>query len=197
MNVNKDVMERQFHAAGAIFLKAGQENTGYAYIIQAGEVVTFVEEHNKAIEVNRYGRGAIIAESNLLTDDAITMNYQALSDTNLIMINRHEFEQKLNKVESSVLRIIQALVRKISGLEGIDKAEAIRESQNDDKAYEIVSYLLRDMSKERKDKYEEILLPHFNVMCKALESLKKEERHARQKLEVAAKVEAVKDDGEE
>ncbi len=188
-----EILERKSFSAGKIILKEHDQNNECAYIIQSGEVMSFITEKNKVIEVGRYGPGCIIAETNLMINNPLSLNYQAATDTTMIVILRHDFEKKLTRLDQTIQKVIKSLTQKIKDLEKINAEQALSESRVDDKALEIVEHLLRDMDPQRKNKYEEVLLPHFNVMCKALEEIRKEERHAKQKQVLNEKVNELKE----
>lgn len=193
-----EILERKSFSAGKIILKDSDLDNDCAYIIQSGEVSCFITENGKMIQVGRYRPGEIIAETSLVKNGQNKLNFQALSDTNVIIINRHDFEKKISRTDQTVKKVFAALVKKIEGLESENSEQARQESRNDEQAIEIVGHLLRDMKdKKRKNKYEEILIPHFNVMCKALDILKKEERHAKQRQALEEKVSELKDNKNE
>ncbi len=187
------VLERKSFSAGHIILREGDDNNENAYIIQSGEVTSYITDGHKIVPVGHYKSGEIIAETSLVNEGKIKMNYKALSDVNVIIINRHDFEKKRSRLDQMVQKVFTALVTKIKQLENANSEKAIEESRNDDKALEIVTHLLRDMNKEKKGRYEKILLPHFNVMCRALEDLKKEDRHAKQKEALEGKISELTD----
>lgn len=192
--MNDQVLERKSFSAGSIILRENDTNKEHAYIIQSGEVKSFITDKSKLVQVGRYGPGEIIAETCLVSDTDIKMNYQALSDVNVVVIQRHDFEKKMSRLHQTIQKVFGALVQKIEALEKENSNNALEESRNDEKAIEIVEHLLRDMSdEERKNKYEEVLLPHFNVMCRALEVLKKEDRHKKQKEDLDKKVSELKE----
>lgn len=191
---NKEhVLEREVVHAGKIFLSARENNTN-AYIIQDGQVLGFIFEDDKKIPVGKYTAGTIIGETNLLLDAKIQVNFEAITDVTLVKIVRQDFEKKLTKIDKTLLHIIRTMMKKLHMHEKSAVQKALDDSDIEDQAQEIVNHLLRDMQYERKKRYENVLLPHFNIMIKALESLKKQERHEKQKQVLEQKIEKAKAD---
>lgn len=187
------ILERVVVHAGKTFLRAGEARTD-SFIIQEGEIVAFVVEKGERVEIERYGPGHIIAETNLLLDEQSRLNYEASINTTVVKITRQDFEKKIKKLDSTIFNVITHLVKKLRDQEKKWLDQAVQAKHNDFKAMEIVEHLLRDMSKERRNKYQEILLPHFNIMVKALEDLKREERTARQKKALDEKLAELKEE---
>lgn len=188
------VLERNVFHAGKMLITAGEPHTN-AYIIQDGEVVSFMMDNAERIEVGRYGPGSIIGETNLLVDDKAELNFEAVVDTTVVTIVRQDFEKKLTKIDKTLMHIVQTLIKKLKKSEKEQKEAAIEAKRIDAKAFEIVEHLLRDMGdKERKKRYRDIIQPHFNIMCRSLEELKKEERHAKQKDSLDSKIASLQDD---
>lgn len=186
--MSEEVLERQVFHAGTTFIKESEVHSN-AYIIQKGDVIAYVtDEGGSKVISGRYGVGTIIGENNLLIDEPSHLSFEAVVDTTVITVVRQDFEKQLQKVDSTLLQIINKMVSKLRSLERQNALDALEAKKNDDKAVEIVDFLLRDMSGERKTRYEDILLPHFNLMCKALNDLKKEERHIKQKEALEDKV---------
>ena len=174
------ILERIAIHSGKTFIYAKENNTN-SYIIQEGEVQSYIIENGIKLIIDCYTSGSIIAEKNLLLDEREDVNYETTKDSTVIKITRQDFEKKIKKLDSTLMNIILHLIRKLKDQENRWVEHITQSKKNDMKAMEIVGYLLRDMTNERKTRYEEILLPHFNIMVKALEELKGEERKTKQK----------------
>ncbi len=188
------ILEREVVHAGQTFIRAGENKTD-SFIVQEGEVISFISESGARIEVDRYTAGMIIAESNLLLNEPSPLNYEAAVTTTMVRITRQDFEKKMKKVDFSLYNIVVHLVKKLKDQEARWKEQTVKGKHNDFKALQIVDHLLRDMDNTRKKRYQDVLLPHFNVMVKSLEELKNEERTTRQKQALEERVAALK--GEE
>lgn len=187
------ILEREVVHAGQTFIRAGENKTD-SFIIQEGEVISFISEKGTRIEVNRYTPGMIIAESNLLLNEPSSLNYEAAVTTTMVRIARQDFEKKMKKVDSSLYNVVTHLVKKLKDQESRWKEQVIKGKHNDFKALQIVDHLLRDMDNTRRQRYQDVLLPHFNVMVKSLEDLKNEERTTRQKQALEERVAALKNE---
>ena len=192
----ESVLERVVFHAGRIFIQAGETHTD-AFIIQSGEVIAYVLENGEKIEISRHGKNAVLAESNLLIDGKSDVFYESLSDTTAIKITRQDFEKKLSRLDQGVYRIIQTLLQKMKRQEMEDIDRALKAKRIDVKTREIVDYLLRDMTDERKTRYEDILLPHFNIMIKSIDDLRIQEKYAIQRENLEKKISELKNDREE
>ncbi|MGH1456414.1 MAG: cyclic nucleotide-binding domain-containing protein [Alphaproteobacteria bacterium] len=174
------ILERVAIHAGKTFIHAGEKNTD-SFIVQEGEVCSFIIENGKKLIIDTFSSGSIIAETNLLINESEVLNYEAIKNSTVVKITRQDFEIKMKKLDSSLFNVITHLVQKLKVYEMRWTEKTIQAKQNDMKAMEIVDYLLRDMSTDRRTRYQEILLPHFNIMVKALDELKQEERDSKQK----------------
>lgn len=168
------IMERFVFHAGKTFLEAGQAGAD-AYIIQSGEAHAYVYSNKgEKIEVSKHVSGDIVGELNLISNEMGTVNYEAITDVTAVRIVRQDFEKKLKRADQTLYDIITKLVQKLKDQEKRWALHVLDGKHVDYKALEIVDHLLRNVKGDRKPKYEEVLLPHFNIMVRALEDLKKE-----------------------
>ena len=195
-DIMSSILERKTVKSGDILMQPGE--THYkAYKIQSGELRSFVHDGPDKVEIERLGPGSIVGHTNLLDENENVLSYEATVDTTLIILDQNDFRRMLSQSDDLIKTAMNALLQKVYDME-IEKIGMITdEKQVDDKAYEIVSHLLRDMAGERRDRYEDILLPHFNIMCRALEDLKKEERHKKQREHLQETLEDIHKDGED
>lgn len=191
-----NILERMVFHAGKILLHAGEKHTD-AFIVQKGEIIAYAMENNQRVPFARYTQDCIIAESNLLLDDHSNLTYEAAVDTTVIRITRQDFEKNLTKLDTSILKIVGMLVKKLKDYEEKKIEDTLLAKTVDDKAKQIVEHLLRDMSGDRREKYEEILLPHFNIMVKALDDLRIQERHNKQKEHLDQRLEEIREEAAE
>ncbi len=190
------ILERVAIHAGKTFIHAGEKNTD-SFIIQEGKVCSFIIENGKKLVIDTYSSGSIIAEANLLINEPEALNYEAMIDSTVVKVTRQDFEKKMKKLDSSLFNVISHLVQKLKAYETRWTDKVVKGKQNDMKAMEIVDYLLRDMTSDRRQKYQEILLPHFNIMVKALDELKKEEKDSRKKKALEKSIAKAKEDKED
>jgi CRP-like cAMP-binding protein len=166
-----EVMERSVIHAGKVFIKENEENSR-AYVIQAGKVRAFKMIGENKIVVKEYGPNTIIGETCLLLDDPITMSYEALCDTTVIAITRQNFEKTLRKCDKTVQTILGHLMAKLQELSKEAQVEAVKASEVDEDAYQLVQGMLRGMGEEKTRKYELAMLPHMNALIKSVKRIK-------------------------
>ena len=174
MNTN-NILERQVFHAGRLLI-SDDETKPEAYIIQSGEVRSYTVNGDQKLELERFGEGDVIGEANLVSDYSHFINYEAVTSTTVVKVNRQDFERKMKKHDPLVMNILKNMVNRIKSHDKKWTDHVVQSQQNDIKATKIVDHLLQGMEEERRDKYRQIILPQFNIMIKALEDLKKEER---------------------
>lgn len=189
---DKTILERAVFHAGKRIIIQGETNSD-SYIIQQGEIAVKIIENNNTLELKRYYSGDLIAENNLLFDDPSAVTLEAVKDTTVIKITRQDFEKKLSRVDSTLFMVVSHLIKKMHAMNEQMIANDLEAKRMDAKAMEIVDHLLRDMDGSKRKKYEDILMPHFNVMVKAIETIRKEERRAKQKEKLDQKLKEIQD----
>ncbi len=170
-----DILERQVFQAGRRLISE-DEMKPEAYIIQSGEVVSYIIENGQRIDLEEFGKGDLIGEANLVSDYPHFINYEAITGTTVVKVNRQDFEKKMKKHDPIVKNILKNMVDKIQKHDKRWTDHVIKTKYEDIKATKIVDHLLSGMEEERREKYREILLPQFSVMIKAIEELKAQER---------------------
>jgi len=175
MSNSENVLERKVIHPGKPFIKAGEEHAR-AYIVQSGLVSAFIMEGDRKIEVTQYGSGRIIGEICLMSDEPMTMNYEALQDTTVITLTRQEFQSKIAKIDKNVGTILEHVMNKLNFQYASDVENALKASEIDSDAYAMVDGLIGKVPEGRKIKYEEALLPHVNAIVKEIKALKEEDK---------------------
>lgn len=171
MNKGADVLERRVLQAGKVFIKTGEENAR-AYVIQAGEVQSFTMDGDQKIIIEKLGPGTIIAEKCLIFDEPATISYEALSSVTVVTVTRQDFQKKLTKTDKTVKTILDCAIKKLSYYESLEKNKAKNRAELDETAITIVNSLTQNLSDDKKDKYNEALLPYVNGMMKEIKKLK-------------------------
>lgn len=106
------ILERRFIAKGQIVIKEG--DFGHqAYLIQSGEMLVYLASEEKEVEVARLGPGEIVGEMALIFDGPRTANVKAVVDSNLIVISRTMFEEKIRDSDPTIRAIVAMLSRRI------------------------------------------------------------------------------------
>ena len=177
MSNAENILERKVIHPGKPFIKAGEEHAR-AYIVQSGLISAYIMEGDRKIEVTQYGSGRIIGEICLMSDEPMTMNYEALQDTTVVTLTRQEFQKKISKVDKNVATILEHVMNKLNFQYASDVAKALKASEIDPDAHAMVDGLIGKVPEGRKIKYEEALLPHVNAIVKEIKALKAEDSNA-------------------
>ena len=175
MSKGEDVLERKVVHPGKPFIKEGEEHAR-AYIIQHGEVRAYTMDGDRKIEVSRYGPGRIIGEICLMSDEPMTMNYEALEDTTVITLTRQEFQKKISKVDKNVATILEHVMNKLNFQYAEDLDKARKGMVMDEEALKMVKALTAGIAEERRIKYENAILPHVNAILQEIKALKDEDK---------------------
>lgn len=173
--MSNDVLERKVIPPGKPFIKAGEEHAR-AYIVQSGLISAFIMENDQKIEVAQYGPGRIIGEICLMSDEPMTMSYEALESTTVITLTRQEFQKKISKVDKNVSTILEHVMNKLNYQYAEDLDKAKQGAELDEDALKLVQAFIADVPEERKVAYENVILPHLNALLKGIKTLKEEEK---------------------
>lgn len=106
------VLERRFIPKGQIFIRSGDIGSP-AYLIQSGIVEVFILKDSKEIELAKLEAGQIVGEMGLISDSPRTANVRAVTDVNVIVIKRHQFEDKLRDSDATIRAIVQMLAERV------------------------------------------------------------------------------------
>ncbi len=172
MQKGADVLERSCLPAGKVFIKEGEESAR-AYMVQVGEVRAFTMDGDCKVEIERLGAGSIIGERNLAVDEPATISYEAIVSTTVIVITRQEFQKLLSKADKTIETVLSHAIEKIRDYERLSRTKAIKNSQIDDTAHALVQNFISSVPDDKKNQYEEAILPHVNNMITAIKNIKK------------------------
>jgi CRP/FNR family cyclic AMP-dependent transcriptional regulator len=120
----KVVLERLFVPAGTLIMKQGEDGN-CAYLIQSGAASVYTEHNGKRVELAQLELGQIVGEMALIFDEPRTASVQAIEDTNLIVLTREVFDQKLRRTDPTIRATVEMLNRRI-----ISANKAVLESVN-------------------------------------------------------------------
>jgi CRP-like cAMP-binding protein len=161
------IYDRVAFQKGSIIIKQG-DTQAQAYLIQSGRVGVFTEGKGKKIELAVLGKGEIIGEMALISDEVRSASVEALEDCNLILISRSEFEERLKNSDRAIQAVVRmlshrvaesnsAIATKIAALNDLESAAA--------EVYEETKAEVPDINDER-------LLPKLRGLLKAIEEFK-------------------------
>lgn len=174
MNQGEDVLERKVIPPGKPFIKAGEEHAR-AYIVQTGIIQSYIMEGDQKVEVAQYGPGRIIGEICLMSDEPMTMYYEALESSTVVTLTRAEFQKKISKMDKNVSTILEHVMNKLNLQYAEDVDKAMRGSEMDQDTFPLVDSLLTGIAPERRHKYEKAITPHVNALLKEIKILKAED----------------------
>ncbi len=112
MRQDTTIFERCFIPKGHVLITEG-EYSQQAYLIQSGEVQVFLTKDDKDVELARLQAGQIVGEMAFIFDGPRTASVRATMDTNLIIISRQQFEEKLRETDPTVRAIVQMLSHRV------------------------------------------------------------------------------------
>ncbi len=167
MNKNIDVLERSVLQPGKSFIKEGEDNVR-AYVIQNGEVQSFVTKDEKKILVATYGPGTIIGELSLMVNTAPKLSYEATTTTTVITVTRQDFQKRLARSDKTIRTILDHAIKKLEIYEDKETNNAVKKSNIDKKAEKVVEALVQSITEEKQDEFKEDILPHIDGLIKAL-----------------------------
>lgn len=167
----KQVMERNVLHAGKTFVKEGEEHSR-AYIIQTGKVRAFRMESGAKIVLKTYGPNTIIGEANLFEDRIADKSFEAVTDTTVITITRHEFEKRLQKTDSIIQTVFLHLMEKLQTLKMEEEIKNLKALEIDEGAFQLVRDMIKGISEDQRRKYELAMLPHVNELVKSVNRIK-------------------------
>jgi CRP-like cAMP-binding protein len=171
--MSKSILERKVIHPGKAFIKAGEENAR-AYLIQNGEVRGFFKDGDQEIEIGTFGPGHIIGEVCLMSDEPLSISYEAITDTTVAMVTRAEFQKKVARVDENIFTILEHIAVKLNrqAKRDIDAAKKLAEVDPD--ARKMLGQFLSDIPEQNHIAYENAVLPHLNAMVKSIKRVKAE-----------------------
>lgn len=182
MNDTGDVLERKVINPGKPFIREGEEHAR-AYIVQNGLISAYVMDGDKKIEVSQYGSGRIIGEICLMSDEPMTMSYEALTDTTVVTLTRSEFQKKIAKLDKNISTILEHVMNKLNFQYAEDVEKARKKVEIDPDSYEMVKTFIGKIPEQKRFKYEEALVPHISAILKEIKRLKEEDEKNTQESE--------------
>lgn len=175
--MGSSILERKVIYAGDIFIKAGQEHSR-AYIVQQGLIRSFIEENDIKVYIQDFGPGRLIGEICLMSDEPMTISYEAVENTTVVAMTRQDFQQKLAKLDEGIAQVLEHIMMKLNYQYASELEEAQKKATMDDETKKLVSLLTVNMPEERRFAYEKAILPHVNALMGEMKRLKEEDDNA-------------------
>ncbi len=112
MAKDRIILERRFVPKGSIIMRQGDE--GYsAYLVQSGRVSVYSNIDGQNIELAQLGMGEICGEMALINEDVRSASVRAIEDSNLIVITRASFDQRMENSDPAIRAMVQMLIKRI------------------------------------------------------------------------------------
>ena len=107
------ILERRFVPEGTLVMRQGDPGN-CAYLVQSGTVSVYTEKDGKKTELAQLGAGEIFGEMALVFDEPRSASVKAAEDSNLIILTREAFKQKLNKTDPTIKAIVGMLIKRVT-----------------------------------------------------------------------------------
>ena len=165
------ILERRFVPKDQVIIKEGEFGS-QAYLIQSGEVLVYLSKDGKDVELARLEPGQIVGEMAVIFDGPRTASVKALSDCNLIVISRQQFEYKLSESDPTIRAIVSMLSKRI-----VDSNNTVinKRSDLDDLKHTariIYQNISVKLSANQQRNFQNTVLPHLEALLDSLENFK-------------------------
>ena len=165
------ILERRFIPKGQLIIRAGEFGQE-AYLIQSGQVSVFIVKDDKEVELTRLEAGQIVGEMAFIFDGPRTASVKAIQDTNLIVISRIQFQEKLKESDPTVRAIVQMLSHRI-----VDANNTLLNKKSDlddlkQTARIIYQNISVKLSLNQQRNFQNTVLPHLEGLLESLETFK-------------------------
>ena len=108
-------MEKIYIDKGTLIFEAG-EKADFVYLIIDGKVGIYLPTNNTTSPDFILGENEIFGEMGIINDTLRTAKAATISETNLIKINKDEFDKKLSSCDPFVMGLIRVLVSRLSDM---------------------------------------------------------------------------------
>lgn len=108
--------ERQFHLAGETIVRQGDDGDA-AFVVVEGQVAVMVGSGEKATELARLGRGEVFGEIALITSRPRTASVVALTDVDLMVLERDVFRAELRRDPEVGIRLLEIMGTRLADLD--------------------------------------------------------------------------------
>ena len=108
-------MEKIYIEKGTLIFEAG-EKADFVYLIIDGKVGIYLPTNNTTSPDFILGENEIFGEMGIINNTLRTAKAATISETNLIKINKDEFDKKLSSCDPFVMGLIRVLVSRLSDM---------------------------------------------------------------------------------
>lgn len=165
------ILERRFVPEGKMIVSEGEDGN-CAYLVQSGSVEVFTIQDGKEVSLAKLGMGQIFGEMALITDEKRKANVRACENSNLIIITRQNFEDRLENSDRTIRAIVRMLADRVLkanetvGRQRADIDSLIRSVQGTFDA------VVADLPKDQKQTFENIVEPHYKSFVSSIEEFR-------------------------
>lgn len=165
------ILERRSAPKGQVIIKEGEFGQ-QAYLIQSGEVQVYLERDDHDVELARLGAGEIVGEMAFIFDGPRTASVRALSDTNLIVISRQQFQEKLKESDPTICAIVHMLSKRILESNNILLNKKADLSDLKETAHTIYENISVKLPSNQMRTFQNTVLPQLEAFLEALEAFR-------------------------
>ena len=165
------ILERRFIPKGQNVIREGDYGQE-AFLIQSGEVSVYITKGEEQVELARLTAGQIVGEMAFIFDGPRTASIKATQDSNLIVISRQQFQEKLKESDPTVRAIVQMLSQRI-----VDSNNTLMNRKSDlgdlkETAHTIYQNILVKLSLNQQRNFQNTVLPHLQALMESLDTFK-------------------------
>jgi CRP/FNR family cyclic AMP-dependent transcriptional regulator len=165
------ILERRFVPKGQVIIRAGEFGQE-AFLIQSGQVSVYITKEDGDVELARLDAGQIVGEMAFVFDGPRTANVRATQDTNLIIISRQQFQEKLKESDPTIRAIVNMLSHRI-----LDSNNTLLNKKSDledlkETARTIYQNILVKLSLNQQRNFQNTVLPHLEGLLASLDTFK-------------------------
>jgi len=173
MKIRKDppVLERRHIPKNQLLIEEGEMGS-QAYLIQSGLVSVFIKKDGKEIELTRLQAGQIVGEMAMVSDGPRTASVRAITEVNVIVIGRQQFEEKLKDSDPTIRAIVQMMSKRLSRSNEIllDKKSSLEDLRDTTRV--IYQNLLNSLPPNQARTFNNTVVPHLEAFLSSIESFK-------------------------
>ncbi len=141
-----------------------------AYLIQSGSVSVFSEHDGKRVDLATLELGQIFGEMALIFDDPRTASVKALEDTNLIIITRKSFKQKIERSDPTIRAIVQMLTQRIVTANNVMIKKKTDTKDMIETTRIIYQNILSTLPSEQQGSFQSTVLPKLDEFLNSIHS---------------------------
>ncbi|OGR51248.1 MAG: hypothetical protein A3I11_02300 [Elusimicrobia bacterium RIFCSPLOWO2_02_FULL_39_32] len=132
-NEEKEVLVQKFHfqtfLEKEIVVEQGQMGSSFYLVLKGKLVVMRTLKDGNAITLGELGEGQFFGELSLLTGEAISATVKALEDSELLMLEKNDFKEILNRHPALSDNLAEVVTARQTALSGIQEKSEIVQQQ--------------------------------------------------------------------